>query len=360
MNENNANTDQPSQSSGGEETILEGYFECPVPLSIVAEALTQPYSGHIAGHPMIVTLPRAPIAGVHHDGAPLQEPDWHYRGLTLPPSPLPVHGPVWGEVTHWINEGMPMAVAVTRVRLRFALTREAGIPLLAVKIARDVPRWWATVAGWIEVLSGQDLSRLGPAEPGWHLNGTLLWTQLREDATENAVRFVGDQPARTNLHPYTPLTAAGLQHCFQIAENCGMPPAAWLLIRDARSMYLGYDHRRAAIDAGTAAELAITELIRTHLARKGLTDQAVEEDLSRPRRRTLGERCQIWIKECNGTLPSAYRQRLVDTRNDATHIKKSVTRAEAKDAIRVAVEIVAQAHPLDRGPIPRPPELGSI
>ncbi len=348
----NADADAFGPSGGDDGIILEGYFECPVPFSIVAEALTQPYSVHIAGQAAVITLPRAPIEGMHHDRPPLQEPEWHYRGLTLPPLALRVYGPVWGEVTHRTNDAtLPVAVVVRRMRLRVTLPGEDGIGLIAHNISREAPRWWAAVAAWVEVFNGQDLSRLGSAAPGWHLNGTLLWTQLEQDAKDNAVRFIGAQPARVNMHPYTPLTAAGLQHCVNIAMERGMPPEAWLLVRDARSMYLGYDHRRAAIDAGTAAEVAVTELITTHLSGKGLSDEAIEENLDRPRRRTLGERCRIWIDECTGTLPDGYGERLVDIRNNAIHIKKTVTRVQAKDAIAVAAEIVTQAHPLDRGPL---------
>jgi hypothetical protein len=116
-------------------------------------------------------------------------------------------------------------------------------------------------------------------------------------------------------------------------------------------MYLGYDHRRAAIDAGTAAEVAVTQMIAAHLARKGFCDTEVDQKLDRL---TLGRLCRYWLDECDGTLPDRYDERLVVVRNDATHINRSIGRTQTKDAIEVAAEIIAAADSPDL----RPPVAG--
>lgn len=208
------------------------------------------------------------------------------------------------------------------------------------------PAWWQSVAAWIEVLYQQDLSRLGPAAPGWHFNGTTLWTQLEGD-DKNQVTFLAAQPGRYVMPPYSPLTADKLRRCMKAAQNHGRPSAAWLFLRDARSMYLGYDHRRAAIDAGTAAEVGVTQMITTHLANKGLSDTATDQTLDR---RTLGQLCRYWLDECDGTFPDRYRERLICVRNNATHVKRSVSRTQAKEAIGVAAKIVAAADSPDLRP----------
>ena len=199
-----------------------------------------------------------------------------------------------------------------------------------------------------QVLYREDLSRLGPTAPGWHFNGTTLWTQLEGDEDKNQVTLLAAQPGRYVMPPYSPLTADTLRRCMKAAQIREMPSPAWLFLRDARSMYLGYDHRRAAIDAGSAAEVAVTQMITTHLSMKGLSDREIDQTLHR---RTLGQRCRYWLDECGGALPDGYREQLVEIRNDATHIKRSVSRTQANDAIAVAAEIVAASDSLDLGPL---------
>lgn len=332
--------------------ILEGFIECPVAVSIVAGALQQRYPAHIAGHQVVIKLPPVDMNAMNVERPPLEEPEWHFRGIRLPANEIAsgyADGPLWGEVTHRAgNGGLPMAAEVKRLRIVVeADNDDAGVRMLAEDIARAAPAWWQSVAAWIEVLYQQDLSRLGPTAPGWHFNGTTLWTQLDGDDDKNQVTFLAAQPGRYVMPPYSPLTADKLRHCMKAAQNHGMPSAAWLFLRDARSMYLGYDHRRAAIDAGTAAEVGVTQMITTHLSNEGFSDTETDQTLHR---RTLGQLCRYWLDECDGTLPDRYRERLVDVRNDATHIKRSVSRTQAKDAIGVAAEIVAAADSPDLRP----------
>lgn len=334
--------------------ILEGFIECPVAFLVVAEALEQRYPARIAGHQVVITLPPVDMNAKDVERPPLREPQWHFRGITLPANEVSsarVYRPLWGQVTHYAGDGgFPMAAEVKRLRtIVEADTDDVGVRMLAEDIARVAPAWWQSVAAWIEVLYQQDLSRLGPTAPGWHFNGTTLWTQLEGDDDKNQVTFVAAQPGRYVMHPYSPLTADKLLHCMKSAENHGMPSAAWLFLRDARSMYLGYDHRRAAIDAGTAAEVGVTQMIATHLARKGFVDTEVDQELDRL---TLGRLCRYWLDECDGTLPDRYHERLVAVRNDATHINRSIRRIQAEDAIDVAAEIVAAADSPDQSPPP--------
>ena len=298
-------------------------------------------------------MPSVDMNAMNVERPPLQEPEWHYRGIRLPANEVATaytEGPLWGEVTHRTANGeLPMAAKVKRLRaIVEADTDDAGMRMLAEDIARSAPAWWRSVAAWIEVLYHQDLSRLGPTAPGWHFNGTTLWTQLEGDDDKNQVTFLAAQPGRYVMLPYSPLTADTLRRCMKAAQTRGMPSPAWLFLRDARSMYLGYDHRRAAIDAGSAAEVAVTQMITTHLSMKGLSDREIDQTLHR---RTLGQRCRYWLDECGGALPDGYREQLVEIRNDATHIKRSVSRTQANDAIAVAAEIVAASDSLDLGPL---------
>ena len=98
------------------------------------------------------------------------------------------------------------------------------------------------------------------------------------------------------------------------------------------------------LDAGLAAELAVTSLIRTHLTAAGHPD--IEKELRT--NSMLGRLCGYWIRECGGTLPPDYQARLIDRRNAATHAGARFREADVRDAITVACEILDQATPLPK------------
>jgi hypothetical protein len=141
-----------------------------------------------------------------------------------------------------------------------------------------------------------------------------------------------------------PIDADQLQQCIAHGEHRGQPPAEWLLIRDANSLCAGHDFRRAVLDAGLAAELAVTQLISAHLVANGRTDAQIEAVLQR--HRMLGRRCAYWLDHCGGSLPTDYRLRLLERRNAATHSGRTPREDDVRDAIAVASEIVFQAYPL--------------
>jgi HEPN domain-containing protein len=120
------------------------------------------------------------------------------------------------------------------------------------------------------------------------------------------------------------------------------PPAEWLFIGDARSLMKTGDYRRAVIDAGTAAELAMTEILDQYLA----TTESDTRNALLSRSRTLEGRATL-IKELNaGEIPTDFTPGLKNPRNRAAHGGEQPTRSVAQKAVEIAEEIVEQAHPI--------------
>lgn len=326
--------------------VVEGYFECPTPFAIATEGLSQQYHARIGGLDTVITLPRIDEnADPHHPR--LLAPHWHYRGVTIPQSEIPSAEAFWGNGAIFNADNTPRAVVVKRIRLAVEdANTDTEKRRAADAIARGVPRWWRLAAAWVEIIHGQDLSRLGPVAPGVHFNGTSFWTQFEGDAERSVVTSVGSQPGRYIMPNYAPLSPNDFQYCLDLATDGLQPADAWLFIRDARSLKSGYDYRRAVLDAGVAAELAVTTLIRRYLASRDVDEAEIESELQLRQHRTLGGRCAYWVNRCGGGLPNDYRPRLIETRNSATHEGFNVTQPQAEEAISVASEIVAQAHPL--------------
>lgn len=331
-----------------QQRVIEGYYTCPVPFTVTAEALDTTYTVSLDGHPVTLTLPSATGIGGRHEG--LTEPAWHHTEHDIPQSRLVGLAPYWGQPMRWDGTtGALKAASVRRFRLATQTTGDDDhIRTVAFQIAEAAPLWWAAASAWIEVIHNQDLSRLGPVEPGLHFNKTSLWARLHtlhgHPIYGTAVLPVGSSNATVVWPDTTAITATELQTCISHAEHHGPPTQEWLIIRDARSLCAGHDFRRAILDAGLAAELAVTQLIAAYLANTGHTPVGIDTILRRTR--MLGRRCAYWIDECGGTLPIDYGIRLVDRRNDATHAGHAFPEADVRDAIAVAADIVEQLRPL--------------
>ncbi|WP_396911598.1 hypothetical protein [Mycolicibacterium sp.] len=328
--------------------VVEGYHRCPIPFTVEIAALTAKYSAFVAGQTLRLALPRADHVDLHHHD--LSPPPVHYSEHEDLLSTRPEMAPFWGRVVMWRNN-FEAAKAANIHRFGIAVDVEGdddNVREVGRRIAEAMPTWWAAVSAWIEVLHGQDLSRLGPVEPGIKFTDTTLRSRLYTlhghpiHGEDGAILPVGSSQFGVTWPNYTSISAKQLQRCIDHAQRHGPPPDEWLLIRDASSLCAGQDYRRAVLDAGLAAELAVTALIRTHLTATNHPD--VDGQLRA--HRMLGKLCSYWTEECGGALPDDFRQRLIDRRNAATHAGARIPEADVHDAIAVAREIVEQATPL--------------
>ncbi len=103
----------------------------------------------------------------------------------------------------------------------------------------------------------------------------------------------------------------------------------------------GGDYRRAVIDAGTAAELAVTEILDQDLA----TTDSVLRDALIDRSRTLEGRAKLMKDLGAGSVPETFKNDLQVPRNKAAHGGVPQTLADATKALAVATNLVEQAEP---------------
>lgn len=299
---------------------------------------------------MTVRLPVLRTDSGHHNDE-LAEPARHYAEHDTAVSRLRELAPFWGRVVQVSNDlRSPTAVSVVRFGMAFEAAGDDGqVREAARRLAETTPLWWNAVRAWIEVLYGQDLSRLGPVEPGVHFTDTTLWTWVNslhggQPLRDAAVLPVGSSSIRLTWPNYSPIEGEQLQLCINHAEQYGMPEAAWLFIRDAKSLCAGHAFRRALLDAGLAAELAVTQLITDRLASGGMSGGKIKKELNS--NSMLSRRCEYWTTTCGGSLPADYHPRLITRRNAATHAGREFSDSDVQDAIAVAAEIVGQAYPL--------------
>lgn len=199
---------------------------------------------------------------------------------------------------------------------------------------------WPTVCDWIEVVTRQIHSTpgkspiLGPHHPVWFKEANEVKRLYRQGD------IVVEMPPTSGPDAPVALTKDGLGAVLRHAK-AGPPPTEWLLIRDARLAHHVGSRRIAVIDAGTAAELAITKMVRDEVA--GVPDNVVE--LLLKGHRMLHASSQL-LKKLGGTLRDNTMKLLIEPRNHAAHRGQVPWVKESHDALILAAEIVEAAYPL--------------
>jgi hypothetical protein len=103
--------------------------------------------------------------------------------------------------------------------------------------------------------------------------------------------------------------------------------------------------RRAILDAGTAAELAMTTLIDKYLDHTNVAQEPVRQALARGYN-NLGAKKELLKILRPGLLSTRVQPDLIDKRNTASHGDDQITFEQAQVAVEIATEIVESAHPL--------------
>lgn len=249
----------------------------------------------------------------------------------------------WGLVVDWSDGGpgqkVPTEIRVSRLGFKIfeAVTNPAELNAVRVQALAELDSWWTLFCSWVAVLTEQD-----PRDYLRAVEATRrepIWTWVDGEEVRRGQQASEDRPRRFDPEP---LDVPTLVACTVLAGKGGPPPDEWMFIRDARSALVAGDYRRAVIDAGTAAELAITELLDQHLA---LVDTKLSDALM-SRGRALEGRAKLMKELGAGVEPAGFTASLKTPRNDAAHKGHSPTKSVAQRAINIAAELVEQATPL--------------
>ncbi|MEU4315162.1 hypothetical protein [Nocardia sp. NPDC024068] len=254
----------------------------------------------------------------------------------------------WGTVTvsKIGADGTTTAESVLIRRFRYYAEVRGGPDDLQIAvrgIGEEIMGWWSLLRAWLEITTTQDLSRTPLSIFDPH---AVFFEKMWTAASDGSVEIIPFDEGRFEVNYPYPARAVDnnlLRWCAEQAANGQRPPLEWQLIRDARRSLQHNELRRSVIDAGTAAELALTRLLDRSLHQ--LPESVVDALLSKYQ--MLGQKTQLYRK-FGGTLPSNFQQLLIEPRNRAAHTGAEPSHADAEQALTAATEIVTQASPLPR------------
>jgi hypothetical protein len=241
------------------------------------------------------------------------------------------------------------------IRCRFYTTVEASdeqeFEHATKGFLSEFDEWWTRLTAWVGVVTGQDFLGLG----GYMRQGTQsgdISTWTCDASGQRAGRGVRTSfpPPRYGIPP-AKLSLVDLQKCVNATGRQNNPPAEWSLIRDARLLLNTGHIRRAVLDAGTAAEIAMNVLVGRCLDEAN-TEEAVKKAIT-DRYDSLGAMNDLLGSLKPDLLPPDVQTDLISKRNMAIHGRSrsgrrwdEITVDEAIKAIETAAAIVEAAYPL--------------
>jgi hypothetical protein len=252
----------------------------------------------------------------------------------------------WGRVVQYHEmqgiEG-PGAAHVNGVVLRFPLpVDDIGDPAevaagLGHRVYESIGDWLRRLRVWIEVATGQDL------------DPTVVTPAVRADLnlfhvdSQGSAKGIQDQrPIRTeSIVERSFVDIATWRAVLNRAGSNEEPPTERLLLHDARMGLRRRHPRRAVLDAGTAAEIALSRLLDAELAGAPAAVGAIV----RRQNRELG-RLITALRALGVQLSDELQPKLVEPRNTAIHSGQEPDIAVVRSAVTLAGEVVEQAGPL--------------
>lgn len=202
-------------------------------------------------------------------------------------------------------------------------------------VGDEMNEWALHFLSWLDILTGQHLTPVGFRPLRQVENRTCLMS--RENGTIMHTPVFRPLP-RTYPLPQLDATEEMLMHCFALAGAKEAVPLAWTLLRDARALHRVGQTRRAVIECGSAAEMAIKSLLDS----RGVQIKKA---------RTLGPISEL-LESDGYPLAADFTPAFLDVRNREVHMNLgwgSVSEAESLRMLEIATELVEDAFPLPRG-----------
>jgi hypothetical protein len=319
---------------------LEMILRLPQGVTVHPEMLGGTFETRIARRRVCLTLPRFRWNGAQE------------RYFVVPPRLRAVRRDVrwsdylddawaWGSVVGWragerhrINE-----VVVTHMLVTASLRRgerPGRVAERANAIAQGARDWWSHVRDWIQVVTHQSLEEQRTDDDSLIPN-TRAWQWDGETG-----RHVPIQERHViRMQAVEQLRARTFQAILNSAEAHESPPSMHLLLRNARHARWEGQTRQTVLDAATAAELALTELLDDRLS------DAPADVVEIVRRGTQGllRLRNALVNLGENRLPNSMQRGLIEVRNSAIHRGEEPSDAEAGTALTLATDLVELVAP---------------
>jgi hypothetical protein len=268
----------------------------------------------------------------------------------------------WGLVTSWNAQKHEVRHAqIGALLLRFGQVDADGVRYSNYLHGRGNPiggaidrlfghfdTWFELVRLWVRALTDQDVDEDVEASLV-SMNGENLEVLTIDAGTVSLPRRANSM--RINMLEVEALSEQHWRRVLELASSGRLPPVEYSLVSSGRIQLRSHQCRRAVIDAATAVDVVLTDLLQTNLAN---LPPGLQSSLNQDKQ-TLGWLVDILtrarglpsqIAATAAQFPSDLKTGLVTVRNDVMHRNRTPSYSEARRAVAIAHEVVRLVSPL--------------
>lgn len=196
------------------------------------------------------------------------------------------------------------------------------------ELDKKLNTWANSLHGWISVLMR------GPTAYMLTLGGVSWPWEFQEE-------LLGDTYAEGRLYEPQGLTAWQWRHALEHVAAGDSPPMNRILLASAMTHVSNENYRTCILDSATAVELTLSEVISKSISEHG-GDGKLSELLLKGK--TLGGLVGL-AKGLSVPVPDDISKNLIEVRNRVMHAGYLATERQARSAVRVAQEVIADLNP---------------
>lgn len=205
--------------------------------------------------------------------------------------------------------------------------------------ANCIANWFLQVENWVSVVTGEDINHRQPVYDSNSIGpGLLTWRHGRWSNGGFRISTPTPNPLSQNL----------LRAILERVGDGDQPPIEHQLWRDSRAALVRGDTRKAVLDAATAVEVCLIDLVAKTEASTGEKHKG---------RRGLINRSDWVASRVEDYTPHPELKQLADLRNNTIHAGGPATYDQACSGVRVAIATVMKH---GKSPDPRRPYASAI
>ena len=207
-------------------------------------------------------------------------------------------------------------------------------------MVRALHEWTQRLLVWLEVSAGIDVRNDEPPRTTWdeYVDGQVLFVPEGEPFVAQVARLPLTFSAAESPAVGSDAWSRSVSH----ASAATLPPFAHLLLADARAAVRRRDMRRAVIEAGTAAEVVLAEVITANMAGGPEEIDRVTQASGAMGLYDLAAALGVWLPVSRERVAG----QLAGPRNAAAHAGLVPTREVLGRALSVAASLVTSLSPL--------------
>lgn len=236
----------------------------------------------------------------------------------------------------------------TKKILKFSCNRliiRSKLPVTAVQARqarKELPAWKQLFSDWLEASEYTNLED-GGVKVEQADNIRAYYLPVAKPKKSRRIKSKDQSGNSITVSMYDGFTVSSLDRALKLASTGQTPPGYYQQIVSALKYFHKEEHRQCVLDAATAFEMALIQMLDVRLSHLGREEKKLIEDKYR---QIVGLSDGLRKLGCDVPTSADIRQKLAEPRNSAIHKGKVVSKVEAQEALYFAKDFIYSKFPL--------------